>query len=467
MVKTIKKIVHNKIFLLLLVILLILSVSFIGTYAWFTWNSQENTTLTMKIGEIADVTFINGNDIDANLTPVFNYFDGEKTTFAIENKNISSNIVLHSVTLNIENIPEELRVESLKYKLIGNNNYIIDGELSDAVNGSEISLVNNLELESGSTEYMFYLYIDGNEENSSDMINKNITANITVTASGAEHTQLSDFAYLLGSESTTYNTINYYGEGSDVNAVGNLARTITIAPNEILLTRYIGESTTVFVPETYTVDGVTYNTVVLSCGTITIGSDTTKIRTGVFLGNSFITDVIFSDNVKTLSYDYSNGDAYKSAAYLFENCTSLINVINIPDDANAMYYAFSGCTSIVDAPVLPSSTTEMTGTFNGCTTLRNVSVLPDSLASMNLTFSGCTSLENVADIPASVNTMLMTFSGCSKLSGEINVRASSVTNAIGIVIGTVLPITVKVPAGTTTYTTFTGVIPSNVTLVGI
>ena len=54
----------------------ILLISLIGgatTYSWLTWKSTSNTSLTMTIGKMADVTFSSGNDISTNkLAPVFN-----------------------------------------------------------------------------------------------------------------------------------------------------------------------------------------------------------------------------------------------------------------------------------------------------------------------------------------------------------------------------------------------------------
>ena len=35
-----------------------------GTYAWFTWKSSSNTNVTLSIGNLADVTFTSGPDIN-------------------------------------------------------------------------------------------------------------------------------------------------------------------------------------------------------------------------------------------------------------------------------------------------------------------------------------------------------------------------------------------------------------------
>ena len=75
-------------------ILMITLVGSVGTYAWFTWKSTSNTSLTMTIGKLADVIFTSGNNISTStLAPVYNYTDGEVTTFSINNKDTTGTIV--------------------------------------------------------------------------------------------------------------------------------------------------------------------------------------------------------------------------------------------------------------------------------------------------------------------------------------------------------------------------------------
>lgn len=79
-------------------ILMITLVGGVGTYAWFTWKSTSNTSLTMTIGKMADVTFSSGNDISTNkLAPVYNYTDGEKTTFIINNRDTTNTFLKYKI----------------------------------------------------------------------------------------------------------------------------------------------------------------------------------------------------------------------------------------------------------------------------------------------------------------------------------------------------------------------------------
>lgn len=91
----INKFIHSKYLLISLIVLLVLLVIATGTYAWFTWRSTSNTSLTMNIGKLADVTFNSGNDISTStLAPVYNYTDGEKLLLGLIIKIL---VVLHLI----------------------------------------------------------------------------------------------------------------------------------------------------------------------------------------------------------------------------------------------------------------------------------------------------------------------------------------------------------------------------------
>ena len=185
MKEKINKFIHSKNFIIILILLLISLVGIVGTYAWFTWSSTENTSLTLTIGKLADVTFDNGNDINiTNLAPVFNYTDGEKTTFSINNKDTTGVTISYSVKLNITTIASELVSSSLKYKLMSNGAEIGSGEFSSASSGKSLTIGRGT-LSSGITDFDLYIYIDGNIENNPNMMNKTLTGTMTVTASEA------------------------------------------------------------------------------------------------------------------------------------------------------------------------------------------------------------------------------------------------------------------------------------------
>ena len=203
-----------------IIVLLISLVGSIGTYAWFNWSSTNNTSLTMSIGELADVSFSSGNDISTNaLAPVFNYTDGERTTFAIRNKSDSE--LKYKVLLNITLIEDELKSSSLKYKLLSGNNVVIEGDFSNITSNSSITLYEST-LIKGNISFIFYLYIDGNEENDLNMMGKNITGNITVEANAG--TNLAEYItnlYTNASKSTVTNNSITYNYATSVNLMND------------------------------------------------------------------------------------------------------------------------------------------------------------------------------------------------------------------------------------------------------
>ncbi len=200
--KKLEKIIHSKSFLIAMIVLLIILVISAGTYAWFTWSSTNNTNLTMSIGASSDVIFKNGNDISTNkLAPVFNYTDGEKTSFTITNKSTTS--FSYRISLNITSIDNELKNKSLKYKLVSNNTIITEGDFSNIENTNKLY---EGEITKNSIDFIFYLYIDGNEENDLNMINKSLVGTITVAEATATY-------QLTNEDGSTYTPL-YSGSGT-------------------------------------------------------------------------------------------------------------------------------------------------------------------------------------------------------------------------------------------------------------
>ena len=189
-------------------ILMITLVGSVGTYAWFTWKSTNNTSLTMTIGKLADVIFTSGNNISTStLSPVYNYTDGEVTTFSINNKDTTGTIVDYAVKLNITSIATELKNTSLKYVLLKNNTIVQEGDFSTISAGSTTIYSDSIST-SGITNYKFYLYIDGNIENNTSMINKTLSGTLTVT-------EITDTYELTNGDGTTY-TPSYNGSGTKI-----------------------------------------------------------------------------------------------------------------------------------------------------------------------------------------------------------------------------------------------------------
>lgn len=217
----INKFIHSKYLLISLIVLLILLVMATGTYAWFTWRSTSNTSLTMNIGKLTDVTFNSGNDISTStLAPVYNYTDGEKTTFRINNKDTTGASLDYNIKLNITSIASELKSSGLKYVLLKDNTIVKEGNFSTMVVGANTIYSNSIS-SSGTTNFTFYLYIDGNSENNLNMMNKSLVGSIVVEAQEKQFETFSTVIENLMADGE-YETVTGNGTDYEYNTVNSL-----------------------------------------------------------------------------------------------------------------------------------------------------------------------------------------------------------------------------------------------------
>ncbi len=234
----INKFIHSKYLLISLIVLLILLVIATGTYAWFTWRSTSNTSLTMNIGKLTDVTFNSGNDISTStLAPVYNYTDGEKTTFSINNKDTTGASLDYNIKLNITSIANELKSSDLKYVLLKDNTIVKEGNFSTMVVGANTIYSNSIS-SSGTTNFIFYLYIDGNSENNLNMMNKSLVGTITVEATDKESftTYITNLYESATKTTVTNNSIisQYDTTNSLMKDIGNNIRYYGASPNNYI-----------------------------------------------------------------------------------------------------------------------------------------------------------------------------------------------------------------------------------------
>lgn len=217
----INKFIHSKYLLISLIVLLILLVMATGTYAWFTWRSTNNTSLTMNIGKLADVTFNSGNDISTtSLAPVFNYTDGEKTTFSINNKDTTGASLDYNINLNITSIASELKSSDLKYVLLKDNTIVKEGNFSTMVVGANTIYSDSIS-SSGTTNFIFYLYIDGNSENNLNMMNKSLVGSIVVEAQEKQYETFSTVIENLMADGE-YETVTGTGTDYEYNTTNSI-----------------------------------------------------------------------------------------------------------------------------------------------------------------------------------------------------------------------------------------------------
>ena len=204
--KNIKEIMSKRYIQIGILIVLISLVGLASTYAWFTWKSSSNTNVTLSIGNLADVTFTSGPDINiSNLAPVYNYTDGVSTTFVMKNNSTTNNLN-YGIKLDVTSISNELKSESFKYTLLKDNKVVQTGNLKNAVNGKTLTLNTGLLAKGSTSNYKLYFWIDGNAENSPSMMNKSLVGMIDV---GEKITYINNLYNNSTKTPVTNNSITY------------------------------------------------------------------------------------------------------------------------------------------------------------------------------------------------------------------------------------------------------------------
>ena len=200
-----KKIINQDSLIIVGIILLIIVVLSIGSFAFITWRSTDDGELITKIGDIATIRFKNGVNINTNkLVPVLNYEDGSELTFSIEKTTDGSVYVNFYLTIN--SIDEELKNDKLKYILLEKQEKeyipVTTGDFSKIANDNTLNIVKNYQFDKTTQEYKLYIYIDGTKNNQ-NMDNKNIDINLNVEAD----TKINDIEE-KSNETKTSNLIN-------------------------------------------------------------------------------------------------------------------------------------------------------------------------------------------------------------------------------------------------------------------
>ena len=405
-------------------ILLISLVSSAGTYAWFTWISPSNTSVTLSIGNLADVTFTSGPDINiSNLAPVYNYTDGVSTTFTVRNAN-STDSLLYKVKLEITSIANELKNESFKYTLLKDNKVVKTGNLKDAVSGNTL-ILNTSSLDKGSTSspkistFKLYFWIDGNIENNFNMMNKSLVGKIDVgvetnvitntesnisstskflntevprqnitTLKVVDNLDIPEGATVVDVSKNSDNTIKMWYNEADAN--GNYD--ITIGSNNIIYANPSGSNLFSNLTNVTSID--------LS------NMDTSGIvgMNGMFENDKVLTNIVFGDNFNT-SYDTNMTAMFRGCNNLTELDLRMFDTSNVKSMDTSSITTFEKifyhCTSLKSLNVSNFNTSNVTNfydMFNGCSSLKELDVSgfdTSKTVSMGNMFSGCSSLESL------------------------------------------------------------------------
>ena len=433
-------------------ILLISLVSSAGTYAWFTWISPSNTSVTLSIGNLADVTFTSGPDINiSNLASVYNYTDGVSTTFTVRNAN-STDSLLYKVKLEITSIANELKNESFKYTLLKDNKVVKTGNLKDAINGNTL-ILNTSSLDKGSTSspkistFKLYFWLDGNMENNSNMMNKSLVGKIDV---GIEtnvitntESNISPTSKFLNTEVprqniTTLKVVDNLDipEGATVVDVSkNSDNTIKMWYNEADANgNYditIGSNNTIYANPSSTSGLFSNLTNVTSIDLSNIDTSGMTNMSNMFSDNTSLTNITFGDNFNTANVTNMSG--------MFKNCTILKTIdLSSFNTSNAIIFAsmFMNCQGLQNLDLKSfntSNVTSMLSMFYNCSSLTSLdlsSFNTSNVERMETMFYNCSSLTSL-DLSnfdtSKITDMTYMFNRCKSLT-SINLSSFDTSN---------------------------------------
>ena len=432
-------------------ILLISLVSSAGTYAWFTWISPSNTSVTLSIGNLADVTFTSGPDINiSNLAPVYNYTDGVSTTFTVRNAN-STDSLLYKVKLEITSIANELKNESFKYTLLKDNKVVKTGNLKDAVSGNTL-ILNTSSLDKGSTSspkistFKLYFWIDGNIENNFNMMNKSLVGKIDV---GVETNVITNTESNISSTSKFLNTEVPRQNITTLKVVNNLdipegATVVDVSKNsDNTIKMWYNEADA---NGNYDITIGSNNTIYANPSSFELFSNLTNV-TSIDLSNMDTSGVInmsnmFSDNTSLTNITF--GDNFNTAnvinmSGMFKNCTILKTIdLSSFDTSNAtlMGSMFMNCQGLQNLDLKSfntSNVTTMLYMFYNCSSLTSLdlsSFNTSNVERMDAMFYNCSSLTSL-DLSnfdtSKITDMTYMFNRCKSLT-SINLSSFDTSN---------------------------------------
>ena len=154
---------ENKKRYILSIIVAVLVVISLGTYAWLTYRTND-TAMILTIGDINNVRItMNPYQIDANLSPNLTYTGQPYTTVEVVNNSSEPKGIKLYYTINA--IDSELATSNLKYtiekKAVGSSSYTHitpDGNFAGATKGDIITIVDE-EVPVGTTYYKVYVWL--------------------------------------------------------------------------------------------------------------------------------------------------------------------------------------------------------------------------------------------------------------------------------------------------------------------
>ena len=199
-----------------LLIIVLIPVSF----AYWYWNSTTNTNVSFTINGV-DVTYVGGSDITgANLIPVSSKEVGISKNSAIEKVVTASSTqtTYMNLYLTLETLPDGLKDKNFVYEVYNGANLVGKGNFASYNQGDKVKIANAQTITSSTTSFQLYIWIDGNVDNPSSMMNQS-------------------FKFVLSADATDYNpsqaTLTKLGVTVNNNAVTTFGKMPYVTESEL------------------------------------------------------------------------------------------------------------------------------------------------------------------------------------------------------------------------------------------
>ena len=178
---------HNKKRYILGIIIAIIAIISLGTYAWLSYRTND-TAMVLTVGDINNVRItMNPYQIDAKMSPNLTYMEQPYTTVEVVNNSSSAKNIKLFYTINA--IDSELATSNFKYtiekKAVESSGYTHitpDGNFNEASKGSVITIVDE-DVPVGTTMYKVYVWLYGIDGNQDNIPGKNFNAELNATIS--------------------------------------------------------------------------------------------------------------------------------------------------------------------------------------------------------------------------------------------------------------------------------------------
>ena len=173
----------NKVKYIVILVLILLSVTGLVTYSYFTANviSNDVNDVNVSSGKLnvrIDDTGVNSSEISPIYDSDFEMLSYNKDFEIISDSTLNS---CNKLYLHVNEISDSLKSEYFKYKIIGEE-LELEGNFINAKNGEDLLLLDNLFLEKGTTKYFdLYMWVSYQDDvDQMDMLGTKIDAYLVI-----------------------------------------------------------------------------------------------------------------------------------------------------------------------------------------------------------------------------------------------------------------------------------------------